>query len=178
MNSGPREKVDKSPPTDGAGRVMMFIAWIIAIAMATWFFSRMEEDQHNPNRTPSSLSSGNNIEVTLEQNRYGHYLANGVINDKEVTFLLDTGATSVAIPAELEGYLNLERGYPFSVHTANGTATAYQTEIDYLKIGEIVLTNVNASIIPSMEGTEILLGMAALRQLEFRQKGKYLTLIQ
>jgi len=47
-----------------------------------------------------------------------------------------------------------------------------------LQIGDIVLDNVKASIIPTMQGEEILLGMSALKQVEFRQKGDFLTLIQ
>ncbi len=176
LNSGSPKSDNDS--TDSIGRGMMYIAWGIGIALATWYFSSLEEKQYNPNQSPASMRSSGFTEVTLRQNRYGHYVTTGIVNDKEVVFLLDTGATDVAIPASLEKYLDLQRGYPIQVHTANGTATAYKTKIDYLKIGDIVLNNVSASITPTMQGEDILLGMAALKQLEFRQKGKYLTLIQ
>ncbi|MBV1908969.1 MAG: retroviral-like aspartic protease family protein, partial [Kangiellaceae bacterium] len=51
-------------------------------------------------------------------------------------------------------------------------------KVDSIQIGDIRLNQVNAVIVPNMEGEEILLGMAALKQLEFRQKGRRLTLIQ
>jgi len=169
---------NNSPDTEAAGKRMMLIASIIGLALATWFFGSVEEKQFNPNQSPSSFNENNQTKVELLRNRYGHYVTTGTIDNKEVVFMLDTGATNVAIPGALEDYLNLERGRSYQVHTANGTATAYATRIDYLKIGDIVLDNVRASISPSMEGEEILLGMAALKQLEFRQKGNRLTLIQ
>ena len=164
--------------TETTGKWMTVIASVIGLAMATWFFGSLEEKQFNPNQSPNSFSENNQVKVELIRNRYGHYVTTGMIDGKEVIFMLDTGATNVAIPGALESYLNLERGRSYQVHTANGTAIAYATKIDYLRIGDIVLGNVRASISPSMEGEEILLGMAALKQLEFRQKGKLLTLIQ
>lgn len=164
--------------TQGLGKGMTTIAWIIAIAFATYFFAGVEERQVNPNQSPLSERSDEIIKVELKRNRYGHYVTNGEIDSKEVVFLLDTGATHVAIPGALENYLNLSRGQKHFVNTANGTTTAYATRIDSLRIGEITLYDVKASINPSMEGEEILLGMSALKQIEFRQKGNHLTLIQ
>jgi len=180
------DKHSNEPPNSGyqpaetgsTGKNMMIIAWVIAISLATWMFAGIEERQINPNSNPSSVFDGQSATVVLEQNKYGHYVTSGIVNNKPVVFMLDTGATDVAIPRALERYLNLQRGYPFTVHTANGSATAYSTEIDFLQIGDIVLKDVKASISPTMEGKDILLGMAALKQLEFRQKGKRLTLIQ
>jgi len=164
--------------TEGMGKRMMIIAWIIAIGLATWFFGNIEEERYNPNQSPSSFSERDIVKVELERNRYGHYVTTGVIDNQEVVFLLDTGATRVAIPGALESYLNLTRGLSHYAQTANGTAIAYDTEIGYLQIGDIVLDNVKASIIPTMQGKEILLGMSALKQVEFRQKGNFLTLVQ
>ncbi|MFT6732709.1 MAG: aspartyl protease family protein [Polaribacter sp.] len=169
---------NKHADTQGMGKGMIMIAWIIAIAFLTYIFAGVEERQNNPNPSPSSEKNESSIEVELKRNRLGHYIANGEIDHKEVVFLLDTGATSVAIPGSLENYLNLNRGQKHLVNTANGTAVAYDTKIGSIQIGEIVLYNVKASINPSMEGEEILLGMSALKQIEFRQKGNRLTLIQ
>ena len=163
---------------DGMGKTMTVIAWLIGIAFATWFFAGVEKRQYNPNYSPESNREQNTIKVELLRNKYGHYVTNGKLDGKNVVFMLDTGATNIAIPGAMEKELNLTRGYSFQVHTANGTAVAYSTEIDYIQIGEIVLRNVRASISPSMQGKDILLGMSALKQIEFRQKGDRLTLIQ
>ena len=166
------------PETDAIGKNMMIIAWLIAIGLATWFFGMMEDRQLNPNQSPSTINNQSSIVVELIRNKYGHYVTTGLVDNREVVFMLDTGATHVAIPGALEDYLNLQRGQSYNVHTANGTARVYATEIDKLEIGGIVLQNVKAAISPTMQGEEILLGMSALKQLEFRQKGNKLTLVQ
>ena len=117
-------------------------------------------------------------EVVLERNRQGHYVANGEINGIPVTFLLDTGATDVAIPAEIALDANLVSGLAQQASTANGVVTVYSTRINELTLGNIVLYNIEASITPSMLGGIILLGMSALQQIEFTQRGATLTLRQ
>lgn len=181
QNNQPEPPNSGKPNPDeltGMGRNMTIIASVIGLAFATWIFSGVEERHENPNRSPDSFSANNQIVVKLERNRYGHYVTSGYLNDESVVYMLDTGATVVAIPGSLENRLNLRRGRQIQTQTANGTGTAYVTEIDYIQIGEIRLNNVRASILPGMEGEQILLGMDALKQLEFRQKGRELTLIQ
>ncbi len=175
------EKEDRNrqqQETDAMGKTMMIIAWTIAIGLSAWFFGILEDKQLNPNQSPSTINNQNSVIVELIRNKYGHYVATGLVDNREVVFMLDTGATHVAIPGALEDYLNLQRGQSYYVHTANGRAKAYATKIDKLEIGGIILRNIKAAISPTMQGEEILLGMSALKQLEFRQKGNKLTLVQ
>lgn len=164
--------------TRKTGQGMMTISVILGMAMLTWYFSGVEEQQRNPNADPQSLLSANTIEVPLRQNRQGHYLVNGFINGQEVEFLLDTGATDVVIPESLARRLNLPYGQRMQAMTANGTVTVFRTRIDQLAIGEILLRNIPASINTGESFDAILLGMSALSQIEFRQQGKVLTLRQ
>lgn len=164
--------------TQNIGKNMMFIAWGFALVIATWVFGVWEKKQVNPNASPLSHQTNDATEVVLKRNRYGHYLASGTINRKSVTFFVDTGATDVAIPGELQQSLGLMAGRSHQVNTANGITQAFSTTIEELSIGDIRLTNVKASIVPNMEGEEILLGMSVLKQLEFSQKGRQLILRQ
>ena len=157
---------------------MLFIATIIGMAMLTWFFAGVEEKQYNPNTDPVTLVHAENIEVPLQRNRFGHYLVNGQINNSPVAFLLDTGATDVVVPEDTAKRLNLPYGYRGQAMTANGQVTIYRTKINELKIGEIRLYNVDASINPAMADGAILLGMSALSKIEFTQSGNTLTLRQ
>ncbi|TQV83015.1 TIGR02281 family clan AA aspartic protease [Aliikangiella coralliicola] len=157
---------------------MIMIAWIIAIALLTTIFGSWEDKQINPNSAPDTYQTQNGVEVTLQRNRYGHYLVSGTVNHQDAIFMLDTGATLVAIPGEIQQELGLISGQSHYTHTANGTAKAYYTVIDRLTIGDIVIRDVKASIVPNMEGRQILLGMSVLKELEFTQKGKQLTLRQ
>ena len=163
--------------TTRTGQGMVIIACVIGLAMLTWFFSGVEQRQHNPNDAPDSLVYQNQVEVPLKQNRQGHYIVTGAINGQPVEFLLDTGATDVVVPETIARRLRLPYGARSRAMTANGAITVYNTSIDELAIGEIRLRNIDASINPAMNGA-ILLGMSALRQIEFVQQGNTLTLRQ
>lgn len=134
----------------------------------------------NPNQSVQSAVSSDGLRiVTLQRNKYGHYVATGKINNQDVTFMLDTGATDVSIPEDLAAQLGLERGPPATYRTANGLITSYRTRIPKIQLGNIVLKDVRASINPatSREDT-ILLGMSFLKKIEFTQKGDQLILRQ
>lgn len=166
-------------PGKQLGQGMLALCFVIALGALTLFFDDQLGQQVNPNQSPSlSIDEQGHKTVRLKQNRQGHYLANGTINGIEVTFLLDTGATDVAIPQPIAQAAGLVPGISGVAATANGRVTVYTTAIDQLELGNIVLNNVSASITPSMPGNTILLGMSALRQVEFTQRGDVLTLKQ
>jgi len=165
-----------NPQTTGKG--MMAAACVLGLVVMTFFFGEIQEQRVNPNQAPASRMTGNVVEVDLERNRAGHYVVTGTINEREVDFLLDTGATDVVIPGELADELGLPRGRTGRAMTANGPVTVYATTIDRLAIGDIVLRDVPASINPAMGDMGILLGMSALGQVEFSQQGDSLTLRQ
>mgnify|MGYP001161392828 FL=1 len=158
------------------GKPFMFIAWGLAIALLVWFFQDQLQEQFNPNSHIQSHRNGGDVTVVLEQNRMGHYVARGKINGQQVTFLLDTGATLVAVPEGLASQLGLQKGRQGMSQTANGRVVTYRTEIDTLELGEIRLNNVDASITPGMDGNVILLGMSALKEFELTQKNDTLRL--
>jgi aspartyl protease family protein len=114
----------------------------------------------------------------LKRNPAGHYLVPGIINGQSVTFMLDTGATQVALPAGLSAQLGLRAiGPAIQVVTANGTVTARMTLIDELAFGPFVLRQVHATLNPGMNDDDIiLLGMNVLKRLEFTQRGDTLVL--
>ncbi len=154
------------------------MAWLVALGLLTVFFNRWEENRHNPNQTPNASLNNGVREVILEGNRRHHYLANGQINGKPVTFLLDTGATDVVIPGDLARELKLRAGAKGYAQTANGVVEIMSTRLDSLKLGNIHLSNVRASINPAMQDQAILLGMSALKQVEFTQRNGQLILRQ
>lgn len=161
------------------GKSMVFAMWLVILALLTLFFDKYLGDQQNPNQQVVQRQAADGTrEVVLEQNRYGHYVANGRINGQEVTFLLDTGATDIAIPEQVANRLGLERGRQVTFQTANGRARGYATRLDSVSLGHIRLTDLPASINPNVSGDEILLGMSFLKQLELIQKNNTLTLRQ
>ena len=156
---------------------MMVISMVIGLGLLTHFFQDVLDTQNNPNqKIHTTQTSDNHLEITLKRNRSGHYVGTGIINGSKAVFLLDTGATYVAIPEHLARQLKLKKGRKISISTANGRSTGYQTNINELSIGQIHLYNVKAIITPNLE--EILLGMSVLKQLEFTQRGNLLTIRQ
>lgn len=161
------------------GKGMVIMAWVMALVLLTLFFNGWYEQQHNPNRDLKTQLRDDGVrEVKLLRNRYGHYVSPGGINGEPVTFLLDTGATNISIPADVAERIGLPRLRPYNVSTANGTARVYGTRLERVELGKIVLHNVRAHINPNMGGDQILLGMNVLKQLELVQRGDTLTLRQ
>ena len=162
------------------GRTFILIAWLLALGLLTLFFSKVLDEQRNPNQQVRSQIQADGVrEVQLRRNRFGHYVTSGEINGQRVEFLLDTGASDVSVPADLARRLGLKAGQPRYYETANGTITAYTTRLDRLRIGDIELRDVAASINPGVQDElGILLGMSVLKRLEFTQRGDTLTLRQ
>lgn len=162
------------------GRAMVILAWVCGLAFLTYLFQQFLDDAHNPNQNLDMHVVENGVrEVVLQRNRQGHYVANGLINGRVSTFLLDTGATDVAIPADLAERLNLPRMGRAMSRTANGTVVVYRTRLDSVQLGAIRLHDVRATILPSMAAdAPVLLGMSFLKHLELVQRGDTLTLRQ
>ena len=158
------------------GKIMIIIAWILLLVFLSLLFSKLLDEQNNPNQNIGGAVSSSFNEIILERNRYGHYVATAQINNHDVDVMIDTGATTVSIPEKLAKKLELKRGPAIQVETANGVITAYVTRLNTVQMGTIILTDVPANINPF--SNDILLGMSFLKKLEFTQRGKQLTLRQ
>lgn len=155
---------------------MFALAWVVIFISLIAYFSGVLERKENPNMSPKSVVTSAGVEVQLKRNAMGHYVANGTINGKEVFFLLDTGATSVSVGAHLANQLGLNPLGQQMVQTANGSLMVATTQINELTLGDIKLRNVAANLNPGMKTDKILLGMSALKHLEWTQRGDTLTL--
>lgn len=146
------------------GIVMMLLFWVLLIGLGTWWLDGGMEQILNPNAHIAQTSSEGGP-VTLKRNRSGHFEAPGEINGESVTFLLDTGATYVAVSDELAAQLGLNRGRTAWFNTANGRVQGSLTQLDEVMLGGIKISNVPGSISPGMEQDTVLLGMSFLHLL-------------
>lgn len=163
-----------SHPTRRQGLVMYALAALALLGLLWLYFENELEERRNPNR--NLVVAPGSGEMTIQRNRAGHYLVPGRINGQAVSFLLDTGATQVAIPAHLGPRLGLVAGRTAQTHTANGTVIVRQTTLDSLILGPFELRGIPGQLNPGQTGEEVLLGMSALRHLEFTQRGDTLIL--
>ncbi len=165
---------DRANPHRSSGAWMLVVAWLLIIGGLYWYFGDWAARQNNPNTT--KVLSAQQGELTLLRNRAGHYVADGEINGRRVTFLLDTGATAVALSAKLARELGVKRGAAVTVQTANGAATGFETRLDSVRIGPIEMREVAAIVAGEMEADTVLLGMSFLKRVEFTQRDDRLTL--
>jgi len=156
---------------------MILAAWLLALTLLTLFFGKMLDHQENPNRQVRGQTTREGVqEVRLLRNRSGHYLADGKINGHPVVFLIDTGATDVALPQALADRLGVQPGAWGWSQTANGVVQSGYTRLASIELGGIELRDVRASILPNMDSDQVLLGMSFLRKLELIQSGDTLVL--
>lgn len=154
---------------DRTGRIMFLFVWIILFAGLFLFF-------YYHGKSESTVYSANHSEMILSADQEGHYHIKGRINEYPVEFLVDTGATLVAIPQTLADRLHITGRYPITMLTANGEVTGSLTRLQKLSVGEFTLNDVKAVIIPGNEDNLVLLGMNVLSQFNIVQQDKRLIL--
>ena len=118
--------------------------------------------------------------VTLFADARGHFTTVAVVNGVSLPFLVDTGATSVVLSSAdaRRAGVNYLSGPRRLTQTANGVVPVYAVKLDSLRVGDITVNNVDASVI---EGDRLpigLLGMSFLNRMEMKRDGTTLTLIR
>jgi aspartyl protease family protein len=169
-----RQDNNKSP----IGIGMIGIAWLLIIAAAALWYHEWSEQQYNPNQHISGGSNASGTTIKLSANKQHQYVAKGKIGNIAGVFIVDTGATEVVVPQRLARKANLQQGSPAKAMTANGLITVYSTIIPVMNIGPLVIRNVEASINPAMQGSGILLGMSALKDMKILHSNGVLTITQ
>ncbi len=118
-------------------------------------------------------------EVDIWRDDAGFFRIPGTLNGVLATFLVDTGASHVALNeahARRCGIDYRAAGEPTMVNTAGGMSEAYAVRIKELSIGGITQRNVAALVISGGHPTEILLGNSFLGNLEIRNQGDRMIL--
>jgi aspartyl protease family protein len=123
-----------------------------------------------PARVGSSGGVGGATEIVLHVGTGGHFLTQGAINGKPVRFLVDTGATAVAMSISEANRIGLDwrngqRGYSA---TAGGTVPVYGVTLRSVRVGEVEVFNVDAVVLQA-EMPAILLGNTFLNRFSMRR---------
>lgn len=111
--------------------------------------------------------------------RYGGmFYSKGKINDKDVDFVVDTGATFVSISKKTARKIKLRysKNDPIKIQTASKTETAYLTTLKSVELGDITLTNIQAIVSQHNYPAQVLLGNSFLQHLKVQQTGDLLYL--
>jgi aspartyl protease family protein len=129
--------------------------------------------QHYRSAAPAS----DRQQVTLSADAGGMFISEGAINGTPVRLVVDTGASSIALPGREAQRLGIDyrKGRQVVMNTANGAVPAYRVTLDRVKLGGIELNAVEAVVIE--QGLDItLLGMSFLNRVEMKRDGQTMTL--
>jgi aspartyl protease family protein len=118
--------------------------------------------------------------VRILPNQQEMYITQGSINNHTVHFLVDTGATLIAMSSQQAQQLGIpyQQGEIQLVSTASEVVKAYRIRLDKVQVGDITLYAIESFVLEGEQPKEILLGMSFLNHLEMRREGKILELRQ
>ena len=127
---------------------------------------------------PATSDGGTNSPVSLYADSAGHFYGNLSINGVSLKYVVDTGSTTVALNSGDAKYakIDYEKGEKVNMSTANGVVEAYLVTLNTLKIGTIVLNNVQATVLEGGSPPVVLLGMTAQNRLDVKRDNSIMTL--
>ena len=127
--------------------------------------------------TPVNVSGAGNSRIVLTADARGHFVTGGSINGKTVEFMVDTGATALAIGhAEADRIgLDYQSGRPVGLRTANGVVRGWQIHVDKVRVGNVTVHNVETVVTP-IPMPFVLLGNSFLNHFSMRREGSQMTL--
>jgi aspartyl protease family protein len=116
--------------------------------------------------------------VKILPNEEGMYIVAGRINGYPVNFLVDTGASTLALNSQLAKQLGIDyrQGKKGRARTASGVVETHIVQLDQVQVGHITVETVTASIVEGLYPTEILLGMSFLNRVDIHREDKLLEL--
>jgi aspartyl protease family protein len=119
-------------------------------------------------------------QAILRADERGHFYAIGSINGSSVRFLVDTGATTIALSTAEARRLGIDyrSGTRSTGRTANGIVASYGVKLDTVRLGDITLQNVDAHVLDGMGPSDVLLGMSFLNRTQMQRDGDTLVLVK
>jgi aspartyl protease family protein len=118
-------------------------------------------------------------EIRIVKDRRGGYFVNGLINGQPVNFLVDTGATSIAMSENQAAKLGLQHrvdGRRVGVGTASGNVVAHEIELRSISVAGVRMNDVRAVVIDGSSPRFVLLGMNVLSKFDIDQRENLLVL--
>ncbi len=125
----------------------------------------------------AAAGAAGGTQIVLTAGPGGHFVTQGAINGKAVQFVVDTGATSVALGQEQADRLGLDyrKGRRGMAHSANGLVPVYATRLASVRVGEVTVYDVEAMVVPAAMPM-VLLGNSFLTRFQMKRENDILTL--
>ncbi len=117
---------------------------------------------------PKVSVTGDKVEIVIPKAQDGHHYIDGVLNGKQIRFMIDTGASYVSIGGNLAAQLGLVSGKPTKFDTANGSVVGQLFENQSIKVGGLATPPLTIGVMPNSPNTA-LLGQNFLHHVELLQ---------
>ncbi len=132
--------------------------------------------------TPVSIgggggSGGGGNRIVLPADSRGHFMTQGAINGRAVTFMLDTGATSIALSAADAQRIGLDysKGQRVQMNTANGVSSGYKLRLQSVRVGDVEVYDIDAIVSPQPMPF-VLLGNSFINRFSMRRDADQMVL--
>lgn len=163
--------------------ILAFAAMALAIGMVVPKMYQVDGPAKALTTTVDQPSSpaNNSRSVTLTRGSNGHFQTEASIDGRRVNFLVDTGATTIALRESDAARLGIHpaaRDYTIRSQTANGIILGARAELNRVEVGNVIVRNVVAIVLPDEALGQNLLGMTFLSKLHWEQKNGKLILEQ
>jgi aspartyl protease family protein len=160
--------------------ILVFAFFVLALAaFAPKYF------MHAPERgvviAKATPETPNTRTVAISPGAGGHFWTDGVVDGRRLNFLVDTGASAIALRESDAARLGIHparREYTMKVATANGALMAAPIELNRVEIGDLTVRNVSALILPDEALGQNLLGMSFLARVHWQYQLGRLVLEQ
>jgi len=119
------------------------------------------------------------ISEQVMADKYGMFRVHGSINGQSIKFLIDTGASSVAMSAKEARRLGIQyrlKGKPIKTNTASGIANGWALNLDSVRVGQLVEKNIRGTVIDGDYPYQVLLGMTFLNRMKVDKEGSKMVI--
>lgn len=125
----------------------------------------------------SGGGGGGGTRIVLPASSGGHFMTQGAINGRSVNFMLDTGATTVALSAADAQRIGLDfsQGQPVRMNTANGIAQGWRVRLSSVRVGDVEVYDVEA-IVSQQPMPYVLLGNSFISRFSMRRDADQMVL--
>jgi aspartyl protease family protein len=165
--------------------IVFAIMAIIAAGVVPHFYANMNDAtaaaaaKVGPAETQSTSANSNTMTISRGDN--GHFNVEAVIDGRRMNFMIDTGASDIALRESDAARLGIhpsERDYNGRASTANGIVRVAHIELNRVEVGSLTVRNVAAVVIPDKALGQNLLGMSFLSRVRWEHSNGRLVLEQ
>jgi aspartyl protease family protein len=159
---------------------MRSVATLVGLSLAAAIMvPRLSAQTQPPSAAPTIMAAqpaaaaveatpSNSRSVVVRPGRNGHFEVDGRVDGRFMKFMVDTGATVIALSetdAAMLGIHPSQREFSALVKTANGTVRAAPTRLSMVEIQDLVVRDVDAVVLPDTALSDNLLGLSFLARL-------------